>query len=416
MIQQPRLKVLFLASSYPRGRDDTASVFLRYLAEHLADCGLDIHVLAPADGKGGTALDGKIAVHRFQYFFARFQRLAYGSGIMSNLRRSPWLWLQVPFFVLAMAYSALRVIRREKIDLLHAHWILPQGLVGLMAKYLQGVPLITTVHGADAFALRGKLAGGLKRWVIAQSDAWTANTAETSAGVNRGPSAPAALVIPMGVDTRLFSAGRPAVLGQAVRPGEFLMLFVGRLVEKKGCGDLLEALALLPPGLRDRTTLWVVGDGDQRSRLEQTAKVLGVAEQVRFWGTISNRRLPEFYAAADLFVAPSVEAASGDTEGQGVVILEAFAARVCVLATRVGGIDSVVRDHITGVLVPPNRPRDLAAAIEQLLGDQEQRQSLAQRAFMEVKERYDWKRIAGEFARLYRNVAEKSVRDSNRGL
>jgi glycosyltransferase involved in cell wall biosynthesis len=414
MSRQHGLKVLLLASSYPRSLDDTASVFLRYFAEHLADRGLEIHVLAPAQGKGGTTLEGKIMVHRFQYFFSGLQRLAYGSGIMPNLKRSPWLWLQVPFFVLAMAFFLLRTVRREHIDLVHAHWILPQGLVGVVAKYLSRIPLVTTVHGADAFTLRGGLASHLKRFVVLRSDAWTTNTPATSDALGLGAAAPAAHVIPMGVDIKLFAGASPAVLRQGLPESEFLLLFVGRLVEKKGCRALLEALSLLPPQLQNRTTLWIVGDGDERSRLEQTAKNLGFAEKVRFWGAISNQRLPEFYAAADLFVAPSIEAASGDTEGQGVVILEAFAARACVLATRAGGIDSVVHNNVSGVLVAPNRPRDLANAIERLLGDQALRARLVEHAFNAVKERYDWNRIAAEFETLYQTVVKQSRR-STRG-
>src|SRR5688500_17153437 len=149
MSEQHGLKVLFLTSSYPRSAEDTASVFLRYLAEHLADRGLELHVLAPADTSSGTTVEGKITVHRFRYFPSRLQALAYGSGIISNLQRSPWLWLQVPFFVLAMAYSLLRMIGREQIHLVHAHWILPLGLIGVVARYLCYVPLITTVDGAD---------------------------------------------------------------------------------------------------------------------------------------------------------------------------------------------------------------------------------------------------------------------------
>src|SRR5262245_209988 len=126
MKPQPVIKVLFLTSSYPRSSEDTASVFLRYLADQLARVGLEIHVLAPADGKGATTIEGQIKVHRFQYFPAHLQALAYGSGIMPNLQRLPWLWLQVPFFVGAMTRAALRTIRNERIQLLHAHWILPQ--------------------------------------------------------------------------------------------------------------------------------------------------------------------------------------------------------------------------------------------------------------------------------------------------
>lgn len=408
-----RLKVLFLTSSYPRSGDDTASVFLRYLAEHLADEGLDVHVLAPADTTGGTTVEGKVTVHRFQYLPSRLQALAYGSGIMPNLQRSPWLWFQVPFFFLAMAYSLLRVIGREQIDLLHAHWILPQGLLGVAAKYLRDVPLVTTVHGADAFALRGSVASALKRFVVMHSDAWTTNTPATSRAIAQSVITPRALVISMGVDAELFASGDPAGLRRQLPEREFLLLFVGRLVEKKGCHSLLQALSLLPHPLRDRATLWIIGDGDQRSQLEQTTKDLGLALKVRFWGAISNQRLPQFYAAADLFVAPSVEAASGDTEGQGVVILEAFAGRACVLTTRVGGIEAVVRDNVTGALVPPNRPPELALAMEKLLNDPDLRARLVENAFREVKERYDWKRIAGEFESLYRKLANWPRRHSN---
>lgn len=407
------LSVLFLTSSYPRSPEDTASVFLRYLAEHLADRGMEIHVLAPADTSSGTTVEGKVTVHRFRYFPSRLQALAYGSGIMSNLQRSPWLWLQVPFFVLAMAYSLLRIIGREQIHLVHAHWILPQGLIGVVAKYLRHVPLITTVHGADAFTLRSGLASALKRFVVVHSNAWTANTPATSCAVDSHAITPRVHVIPMGVDTELFAGGDPAHLRQQLPKQEFLLLFVGRLVDKKGCRSLLEALSLLPPALRNRTTLWIVGDGEQRSLLEQITKDLGLAQKVRFWGAISNQCLPDFYAAADLFVAPSIEAASGDTEGQGVVILEAFAGRACVLTTRVGGIDAVVQDDVTGGLVASSRPRDLARAMEELLTKPDLRARLVNNAIKEVKERYDWKRIAGEFESLYRTLVKRPSGNSD---
>jgi glycosyltransferase involved in cell wall biosynthesis len=309
-----------------------------------------------------------------------------------------------------MAYSLLRVIRGEQIDLLHAHWILPQGLLGVLAKYLCRIPLVTTAHGADAFTLRGGLAGALKRFVVVRSDAWTTNTPATSHAIDPTATTPRAHVIPMGVDTELFASGDPAALRQQLPAREFLLLFVGRLVEKKGCTDLLEAVSLLPSSLRDRTTLWIVGDGDQRIRLEQTANDLGLVRKVRFWGTMSNQRLPGFYAAADLFVAPSIEAVSGDTEGQGVVILEAFAGRACVLSTRSGGIDAVVQDNVTGVLVPPNRPGDLALAMEKLLKDPALRTTLIENAFEEVKARYRWKHVAGEFESLYRTLIRQPHR------
>src|SRR5512147_1443913 len=157
MSRRESIKVLFLASSYPRDEHDVAAVFLRYMAESLVAHGNQVHVLAPADGKSATTIDGAITVHRFQYFPQRWQKLAYGSGIVPNLSHSPWLWLQVPFYVIAMLWALLRLLRQEKFDLLHAHWLLPQGLIGILAKTIHPIPLVTTAHGADVFALKDRL-------------------------------------------------------------------------------------------------------------------------------------------------------------------------------------------------------------------------------------------------------------------
>ena len=408
MPPQHPLKILFLTSSYPRGEHDVASVFLRYFAEALAARGCEIHVLTPADGQSEAKREGKITVHRFQYFPLRWQKLAYGSGIVPNLSRSPWLWLQVPFYFLAMLRALLRLLHRENFDLVHAHWIVPQGLIGVLVKAIHPIPLVTTAHGADAFAFKGRLNNFIKRQVVAKSDAWTANTPATSAAINDQTFARPVHVIPMGVDIARFANGDRAALRTLVAEDNFLLLFVGRLVEKKGVDDLLRALALIPAGLKQRTALWIVGDGDQRSALERVAIDLAVAPQTRFWGKVSNQDLPNFYAAADLFIAPSITASSGDTEGQGVVLLEAFAARACVLATHVGGIESVVRDQVTGVLVQPNQPKEIALAIEKLMSDTAFRATLVKNAYAEVKQRYDWQRIACEFDELYRDLLPPS--------
>jgi glycosyltransferase involved in cell wall biosynthesis len=401
---QPPLKVLFLTSSYPRNNDDSASVFLRYLANALTNRHVEVHVLAPSEGKASKTIDGSVTVHRFQYFPVRLQNLAYGSGIIPNLSHSPWLWIQVPFFLWSMTQSLVRLLFKERPSVVHAHWVIPQGLIAVLAKPLHRTPVITTAHGADVFALRGMVKNRLKRLVLSRSDAWTANSGATAGagGVDASVSTPR--IIPMGVDIELFAGGNREKLRAQLCADESLVLFVGRLVEKKGCGDLLRALALLPESLRLRTTLWIVGDGNQRHDLERTAKSLGIGRKVCFWGAISNHRLPDFYAAADLFVAPSIEASSGDSEGLGVVFLEAFAGRACVIATCTGGISSVVIDNVTGLLVEPRNPKQLAATMAKLLVDSSLRARLVDNAYIKVATRYNWERIGEEFESLYREV------------
>ena len=407
---QAPLKVLFLTSSYPRSKDDSASVFLRYLADTLVDRDIEVHVLAPAPANAEKCIEGNVTVHRFQYFPARLQKLAYGSGIMPNLARSPYLWMQVPFFLCSMARSLILLLRRERPNIIHAHWILPQGFIAVLVKRFCRTPVITTAHGADVFALRGKVKNSLKRLVISRSDAWTANSKATAGAAIGNSRMPAPRIIPMGVDVKLFSGGNREKLRSQLPANDFVVLFVGRLVEKKGCGDLLRAHALLPEYLKDRTTLWVVGDGDQRRALERAANDLGIQRRVHFWGAISNRTLPDFYASADLFVAPSIEASSGDAEGLGVVILEAFAGKACVVATRTGGISSVVTDGVTGLLVEQRNPTALAQAMERLLSDSKLRARLIETAFVQVAERYNWKRIGEQFEALYRDVCQRPDR------
>ena len=400
-----KIKILLLASSYPRTREDSASIFLRQFAEKLSAREIDVHVLAPADDKGGTTIEGAVTVHRFQYRpRCLVDGLTYGSGIVANLRRNRWLWLQVPLFFTSMLFALRRLIRMEQPDVIHAHWIIPQGLIAVLIKYLYKVPLVVTAHGADAFAFRGQLGSWLKRFAVAKSDAWTINTRATGDAIGLAASLPGPNIIPMGVDVDQFSSGCPTRLRNELASDNLLVLFVGRLVEKKGCYDLLEAFSLLRDDLRGRTTLWIVGQGGEYEGLRSFAARLGIEPKVRFWGAVSNHLLPDFYAAADLFVAPSIQAESGDTEGQGVVFLEAFAARRCVVSTRVGGITEVVTDGTTGLLVEPKAPRELAAAIELLLCDGSLRKRLADNAFQKVHQEYRWEKIVAAFETVYRKV------------
>ena len=402
MKTQRPLNIVFLTSSYPRNAADYASGFLRDLAEHLSQRGIHIHVLAPSDEKRKNNVENNVTVHRFQYLPVRFQRLAYGSGILPNLRTNPWLWFQVPFFVLSMACALFRLVRKEHPDLIHAQWIFPQGIIAVVVKYLCKVPVITTAHGTDSFALQGRLINWLKRFTVANSDAWTSNTEATANAIGQTTRLPRPHVIPMGVDVKLFSSGARIKLRRELSESASLVLFIGRLIAKKGCYDLLEAFSLLPDELRARAHLWIVGDGEEHSKLLAYAKHLDISNNVRFWGPVKNDRLPDFYAAADLVVAPS-----SDAEGQGVVLLEAFAAGTCVLATRAGGIKDVVTDGLTGILVEPRNSKQLCAAMAQLLTDEPLRMRLAEAASCQVKE-YSWETIAEKFAILYRTLCRSS--------
>lgn len=398
-------KVLILTSSYPRYSDDSASIFLRHFAENLHKLGITIHVLAPADKRLKTESGNGIIVHHFRYFPSRWQKLAYGSGILSNLKRNPFLWLQAPFFLIAMLISLLRLIRTIQPDIIHAHWVIPQGFIATLSKFFHKIPVLITVHGADTFALKNRMAEKIKRFSLAHCDAWTSNTFATAHAISYYDSLPAPHIIPMGIDIENFGAGDRQKLRAEISNNTFIILFVGRLVEKKGIDDLIIAFSLLPHEIRRNSRLWIVGDGYQREMLDTLVHQYKLEDMVTFWGKVPNNCLPDYYAAADLFVGPSVISESGDTEGQGVVFLEAAGAKLCILTTDVGGISEVIENGKTGILVRPRDPKDLARNMEKLLTDHNLRKTLASNAYYKLIKYYSWDKIALDFKNLYQQLA-----------
>jgi phosphatidylinositol alpha-1,6-mannosyltransferase len=178
------------------------------------------------------------------------------------------------------------------------------------------------------------------------------------------------------------------------------MLTVGRLVSRKGIDTTLAALpALLPdfPGL----TYVVAGDGPDRPRLEKLAAGLGVSGAVQFAGRVAGDRLPALFREAHLFVMPVREETAGaSVEGFGIVYLEASASGLPVVAAASGGAAEAVHDGLTGLVVPPDDPQALTAALRRLLGDADLRRQMGRAGRQWVESEMNWDRAAREFAAL----------------
>ncbi len=393
--------ILWLTSSYPRYKTDSASIFLRNLAQNISNSNNEIHILSPDHISIDTSYKEKwIKKHYFQYFFPRNkQNLAYGAGILPNLKKNRWLYLQAPFFIISMFYYTWKLIRKIQPSIIHAHWIFPQGLVAVILGNIYKIPVITTAHGGDAFALRGSILAIIKRWTIKNSTAWTSNTNITANAF--GKNIPPPHIIPMGIDYKKFSTGNAEQLKLNIPQNLVILLFVGRLVEKKGVKDLLTAYSLLSESQIDKTQLWIIGDGTERQALNTLSNSLNINNKVIFWGRLPNEHLPDYYAAADIFIAPSITDDSGDTEGQGVMLLEALASGTPIISTTTGGISEVISHNETGILVQPNSPNEIKSAIELLLNSNLLRTKFKLNAQNQAK-KYNWKNIAYKFNDLYK--------------
>jgi glycosyltransferase involved in cell wall biosynthesis len=369
MAGRPSGEVLFVTSSYPRWPGDATTPFVHHLAQDLRALGWDVHVLAPhAPGAAREeTLDG-VPVRRFRYLWpASLETVCYDGGALAKLRANRWLILRVPFLVLAQWLVVTRHLLRRRVALVHAHWLLPQGLTASLAAAMLGSRRLVTAHGSDVFALRGALSRYCKRLALRLADTVTVNSTATAAAVAAlAPDACRVERIPMGATGAAVSASRDRS-GALDGP---VLVFVGRLVPDKGVADLLRAVRRL----RERfpgAVAHVIGDGPERASLEREARELGIAGCVHFLGWLSQDEVQRQLRSADIFVGPSRPGEDGTLEGQGLALAEAMLAGIPVVATAVGGIPDAIRDEETGLLVPPGRPDAIAQAVCRLLDDRE---------------------------------------------
>ena len=388
-----RRRLLVLASTFPARKGDGTPAFVHDLAAVQAS-DFDTVVLVPR--VPGAPLREEVdgfRVVRFRYFPRRWEDLADGA-MLENLRASRWRLLQVPLFLVCEAFAVRRQLREHRPDVLHVHWVVPQGLVALLVA--RHVPWLVTTLGGDVYALDDPLSRRLKGAVLRRARAVTTMNADMQRRlVDLGAPAPDTHVLPMGADVEAVRRGSAGVGRDAGR-----LLFVGRLVEKKGLSILLDALREVPgPGSLD-----VAGDGPLRAELERRAEGL----PVRFLGRTGREDLARAYAAAGVVVAPSVAAASGDQDGLPVALLEAMAAGCAVVASRLSGIDEAVVDEVSGLLVTPGSSGELAAALRRVLGDRDLRERLGTAAAARAED-YSITSLGRRYVELLGQVAARSA-------
>ncbi len=356
------MKVLFLVTNFARWEGDPHSPWLVDLALRLRKRGMEPAVWSPAyRGQGDHSIHG-IPVRRFRYAPAIWERLTHNEGAPNKITNPLYLAL-VPFYLGGGLLDILRRTQEERYDVLHVHWPLPTAVFGLVARQRTGARLVASFHGAEL--LLAKRFPGLQRIlkrIVQPCDALSANSAFTARLVHE-LTGREAIVIPYGATVEVHKPATTSVAGER-RPR---ILFVGRLIERKGLPYLIEALADLRRHLP--ATLDIVGTGTQRAALERLAAERGVAKAVRFTGRVGEQELAQLYATCDVFVLPSIVDRRGDTEGLGVVLLEAMSYGRPVVGTNVGGIPDIVRHEQTGLLVPQKDPRALAEALRRLLTD-----------------------------------------------
>lgn len=398
-------RILVTTSTFPRHSGDTDPPFVYELCARLRNR-YSITVLAPHARNLKTTQRFKgLHICRFKYFFQAGENLAYDGGILNRLRHRPTAWCIVPFFFLGETCATIRLLALKKYSIINAHWVIPQGLCAFLALTIlrKRIPFICTVHGGDIFALQDFFSSFIKRRVFHSCDAIVAVSRAVRDRINgMGVPSEKIYVIPMGVDLQNLFV--PA----DVHRFDKSLLFVGRLVSKKGLQILIESLPIVLTKHPD-VRLTIVGSGPEENIVRNRIKELGFEEKVHFTGAVPHKLLPKYYQSSSILIFPSIVDPAGDTEGLGLVMVEAMGCGCAVIASDLPAVHDVIKDRETGILVQPNDPAALAEKIINLLDNPFERSRIGKNGRNFVLKHFDWSITTQAYYNLIDTLIKKRL-------
>jgi glycosyltransferase involved in cell wall biosynthesis len=390
------MRILVLNYEYPP-LGGGAGVATAALAQGLVDHGAIVDVVTASAGRDGerrkaVRKDDPLGCGRLSVYRVKSRRIGIHEAGM--LGAASYLVRALPLVRL--------LLRTHSYDVVHVFFSLPTGAL-LPFLDLTGTPVVVSLRGSDVpgydpynvnMQRVHRLLAPLTRWIWRRADRLVPVceslgrlTANTAPGLEY-------TVIPNGVDLRLF---HPPEKARPHTGGSIRCLAVARLVERKGLGELIRAIGLLPRG---RFSLEIVGDGPDEGVLRNLVSSLGLAGEVNFLGSLERSSVAERYREADLFTLPS------SAEAFGNVFAEALASGLPILGSTVGGIPELVEHGTNGLLVPPGNPEALAQAIRYIADDPELRSKMSARNRAKAEATLQWSQVTRRYVAIYRGLIQ----------
>lgn len=375
--------LLVLASTFPRWKNDTEPRFVYDLCQELKK---EFNIIVLTSHYSGSRtfeeLHG-LKIVRYRYAPAYFEKLVYNGGITTNLKNNKLKWFLLPSFFISQLFSIFKLLRKHPVSVIHAHWLIPQGFLALIAaRFIKNPPrLLCTSHGSDLFGLNDPLSIVIKKWVLKKSDLITVvSTTMKNKALELAPEIQNKLsIIPMGTD--LENTFKP---NTQIQRQNNLILFVGRLVDNKGLDMLINSLAEVIKQ-NPETVLVIIGDGPGKELFQQLAENLKISKSIQFKGRLSHSEIAKWYAKATLAVFPFQQA-----EGFGLVMIEALGCGCPVIVGDVPAVHDVIEHNKTGLIVEQKNCQLLAKNIIQLLSSPKERMLLAENGRQYVLNKFSW--------------------------
>lgn len=404
------MRILVLTSSYPRFDGDGAAPFIRSICECLADRGHKVSVIAPYDVKVKSDVNSKVQVHRFKYIFpSNLHIMGHGRSLVADITLTPLSYvLIIPFIIFSILKSML-VAYRFKPEIIHVHWVLPNGPVAWIVSKILGIPFGLSLHGSDMYlSMKNGLFKKIASFVLKSAAFTTACSPKLMKDALELGADNNVVFLHWGADPKLFSPSNKNIEFWKkfnLDENDVLVMALGRMVYKKGFGNLI---AIWPQILSKHPNAHLIigGEGPLRKDFEELIIRYDI-KNIQLPGNIPWNEVPELLANSDIFILPSVIDDHGNIDGLPTVLLEAMGSGTAVVASSIGGVPMVIKDNENGLLTEPGNKNQLLIRINYLLNDPNERIRLAKNARKDVETIFNWETVAKEFEMLYIKALSK---------
>jgi len=371
MKHQNKIKVYSLATTYPESLDSKKPKFVHLINKELAKFAVQIKTITPHSKNALTTEEmDSVLIRRFKFLPEDYE-FNY-SSIPDEVRRTKFGYFKVMIMSLTFFWFTFFECLREKPDIIHAHWAFPCGVIAYLMSFFFHSKFIVTIHGGEIpFVKKYKL---LKRMVVSAlnnsilvcANSNYSKNEYVKMGVNKDKII-TLFVPPSFVKHSHNLSSVKTFRKKYADSSEKVVLFCGRLVERKGAEYLIRAINELKI---NNVRLIIVGGGELLEKLQSLTNSLGLEDKISFTGRASNEELGRFHDISNVFVCPSIVDSNGNTEYLGLVIPEAMESKLPVIASSVGGIVDIIKNEENGLLVPQKDPSSLARAIERIISDE----------------------------------------------
>ena len=392
-------KILVTASCFPRWENDIegGGSFVYDICTRLTSF-FSIIVLTPTRiNTDKYSSFSNIKIIRFQYYFFKRNNLINEDGIAQTLSRKPLYFIFVPGFLIKQLFALIKNVKRNNVEIIHAHWLIPQGFIACIYKkfFNKRIKIICTSHGSDLNLNFGFIGKSLIKFTLNHIDSLTVvSESLKEKTVSLGYTKPIE-VIPMGVDTKKFNHKNRNDIKLNI--SSLVLLYIGNFVEIKGVEYLLYALPTIIKEFPD-VKLFLIGDGILKEKYIKIAEELSITSHVIFTGFIENSIVPQYFSSVDIIVMPSL------SEGSPVVMAEAMSCSSLLITSDIAAFQSHIKDNVNGFKVPVKNSNALAEKIIEVLKNKNDFQAIRENARQYAIENFDWEIVKDRYLKLLSEI------------